>query len=106
MTHLDTTISPPRADRADGLTKSLKLWWGSCQTSCERTALLLLTLICLTTIYSTAIVQILVVTQTLVVIWCIDSLPSGAIRRTPLDIPYAVFLLGRVVSVVLSEDPG
>ena len=67
--------------------------------------LLLLALICLTNIFSTAIVQTLVVALTVVVISSLLTDPSLSIQRTPLDQPYLAFVLARVISLLLSQYP-
>lgn len=74
------------------------------RTRCERTALILLAMMCMTVIFSTAIVQILVVLLTLLAIRCVEAGAYYPFRRTPLDIPYLAFVIGRVASVVFSKD--
>jgi len=80
-------------------------WWESSTTRCERGGMILLALICLTNIFSTALVQTFVVMLTLVVVGCLLSLRPVVFRRTPLDLPYLVFILGRIISLVFSQDP-
>ncbi len=67
--------------------------------------LLLLALICLTNIFSTAIVQTLIVALTVVVLSSLLTDSSFSPRRTPLDIPYLGFVLARVISLLFSQYP-
>ncbi len=91
--------------RTDTLAGFLRSWWESCGSRSERVALVVLSLVCVTTIFSTALVQTLVVTLTVVVCSGLVSVGSPVFRRTPLDAPFLVFILARVVSVFFSRDP-
>ncbi len=84
---------------------ALLSWWKTRSTRCERVAGALLSLICLVTIFSTALTQTAVVLLFVVVFSCAASEPSWRSRRTPLDVPYLAFIAGRLVSVVFSSDP-
>lgn len=79
--------------------------WDSRLSRCEKIAVIILSLVSAVTILSTAVVQTLVVALALTVLTCRLLRHPLAFRRTPLDIPYALFILGRVVSVAFSQDP-
>ncbi len=79
-------------------------WWGSLPSLWERATISLLALVCLTVIFSTSIVQALVVVLFLVVVARLVFDRSFTFRRTPLDLPYLAFIAGRVVSIFFSQD--
>ena len=72
---------------------------------CERIAVTLLASICFTIIFSTAVVQTLVVILTVVVVACHVRGNAKPFQRTPLDLPYAVFVAGRIMSIAFSRYP-
>jgi O-antigen ligase len=83
----------------------VRSWWNALGSRCERTTMLLLILICLTNIFSTAVVQTLVVVSTASLLSCFTMNRSFTVRRTPLDLPYLVFVLTRLLSVLYSQYP-
>ncbi|MGA9119989.1 MAG: O-antigen ligase family protein [Bacteroidota bacterium] len=87
------------------LLPSLRVWWGSTQTRCERAMVSLLIAVSLVTIFSTALVQTLVVCLMIVVTSCTLFEYRGSWRRTPLDIPFFAFIAGRVLSIAFSQYP-
>ncbi len=63
-----------------------------------------LLLISVTVIFSTALVQALVVLLTLLVLFRFVFDRSFVFRRTPLDLPFLAFIAARVISVFFSRD--
>ena len=93
------------AQRGEQTIGGLRDLWSSLQSRHERTTIILLALICLSVIFSTAIVQALVVALTVLVLAGGLFGHSFRWRRTPLDAPYLVFLVGRIASIALSQYP-
>jgi O-antigen ligase len=60
---------------------------------------------CVTTVFSTALMQILVVLLTAASVTCFLITRPFVWRRTALDIPYGTFVLARLLSVAFSTDP-
>jgi O-antigen ligase len=83
----------------------VRAWWNALGSRCERTTMSLLILTCLTTVFSTAVVQTLVVVLTIALLSCFSTNRTFSLRRTPLDLPYLVFVLARLLSVLFSQYP-
>ena len=65
----------------------------------------LLFAVCAVAVFSTAIVQILVVLLTLAAVWSWFAGDGRVLRWTPLHAPFAAFLLCRILSIAFSLDP-
>ena len=83
---------------------SFQTLWTSRTSRCDRITLLILLLVCATTVFSTAIVQSLVVALTMAVVICLFRKRPLTFTRTPLDLPFATFVAARVVSIAFSQD--
>lgn len=78
--------------------------WNFRASRCERSTLLILLLVCATTVFSTAVVQSLVVALTLAVVVCLFRKRPLTFTRTPLDLPFATFVAARIISIAFSQD--
>ncbi len=61
--------------------------------------------VCAVAVFSTAIVQLLVVLLTVAVAWSWIIRDTRTFSWTPLHAPFAAFLLCRILSIVFSQDP-
>jgi O-antigen ligase len=82
---------------------SLSVWWRATTSRCERAMVALLLAIAGVTIFSTALVQTLVVALTVVTVSCFVVDRRTPWSPTPLDLPFLAFLGGRVLSIAFSQ---
>lgn len=65
----------------------------------------LLIAVCIVAVFSTALVQVLAVLLTVAAAWGWARNPQRKLHWSPLHTPFALFLLGRIISIGFSRDP-